>query len=163
MEFKLPLNIISQVDVARMLREINALNDFFVQNNVRSPGTPMKMPRVTRLLEQVAADNNYNLMEEKHRTALAAQLNQILGKAPLLHISFAAEPSPKALEKILVWFRTNVHPQALLQVGLQPTIAAGCVLRTPNKIFDMSMRAYLKQQEKYFVQLIDAAAKRSGA
>lgn len=160
MEFKLPLNIVSQVDVARILREINALNDFFVQNSVRQAGTPMKMPRATRLLEQVAADNSYNLLEEKHRVALAAQLNQILGKAPLLHISFATEPSPKALDRILLWFRTNIHQQALLQVGLQPTIAAGCVLRTPNKIFDMSMRAYLKEQEGYLVQLINGAAKK---
>lgn len=161
MEFKLPLNIISQVDVARMLREINALNDFFAASKVRQAGTPMKMPRTTRLLEQVAADNNFNLLEEKDRKALAAQLDGVIGNAPLLHISFAAEPSPKALERILLWFRTNIHPQALLQVGLQPTIAAGCVLRTNNKVFDMSMRAYLKQQEDYMVQLINGAAKKN--
>jgi F0F1-type ATP synthase delta subunit len=78
----------------------------------------------------------------------------------LLHISFAAEPSTQALEKILVWFRANIHPQALLQVGLQPTIAAGCVLRTPNKVFDMSLRNHLIEQQKYLMQLIDVAAKK---
>jgi hypothetical protein len=60
-ELKLPLNVISQVDVARMLREVNALNDFFVQTKARQPGTPMQMPKLTLLLEQVARENNYNL------------------------------------------------------------------------------------------------------
>jgi hypothetical protein len=157
MEFKLPLNIISQMDVARILREINSLNDFFVQTKARQSGTPMKLPKITMLIDQIARENNCNLLEEKDRQTLAAALDQILGKAPLMHISFAAEPSPKALEKILVWFRLNIHPYALLQVGLQPTIAAGCVLRTSNKVFDMSLREHLNQQQKFLVQLIDGA------
>lgn len=160
MELKLPLTVVSQIDVARMLREINALNDFFVQTKVRQSGTPMQLPKLTLLLEQVARDNNLNLLEEKDRRNLASALDQVIGKAPLLHISFAAEPSPKALEKILTWFRTNIHPQALLQVGLQPTIAAGCVVRTANKVFDMSLREHLNQQQKFLAQLIDGAAKR---
>jgi hypothetical protein len=159
-ELKLSLNVISQVDVARMLREVNALNDFFVQTKARQPGTPMQMPKLTLLLEQVARENNYNLSEENDRQKLAQQLDQIIGNAPLLHISFAAEPSPKALEKILVWFRSNIHPQALLQVGLQPTIAAGCVVRTSNKVFDMSLREHLNQQQKFLAQLIDGAARK---
>jgi F0F1-type ATP synthase delta subunit len=160
MEFKLPLSIISQVDVARMLREINNLNDFFIQSKVRQSGTPMQIPKFSRLLDQIARENNYNLLEEKDRRDLAANLDQILGKAPLIHISFASEPSPKALEKILVWFRGSIHPQTLLQVGLQPNIAAGCVVRTQNKVFDMGLKEYLNQQQKYLVQLIDAAAKK---
>ena len=74
-----------------------------------------------------------------------------------MHISFAAEPSVKALETILVWLRDNIHPKVLLQVGLQPAVAAGCVLRTPNKVFDMSLRAYLDRQGDYLVQLIRGA------
>jgi hypothetical protein len=159
-ELKLPLTVLSQVDVARCLREINALNDFFVRSKVRQPGTPMQMPKLTILLDQVARENNYNLSEENDRKNLAAQLDYIIGKAPLLHISFAAEPSPKALEKILIWFRSNIHPQALLQVGLQPTIAAGCVVRTSNKVFDMSLREHLNQQQKFLAQLIDGAARK---
>jgi F0F1-type ATP synthase delta subunit len=161
-ELKLPNNVVSQVDVARVLREINSLNDFFAGAAKRQSGTPMQLPKLTRLLDQVASDNGMNLLDEKDRKTLAGHLNLVLGKAPLLHISFAAEPSPKSLERILVWFRTNIHPQALLQVGLQPTIAAGCVLRTPNKFFDMSLRSYLKDQEPYLVQLINGAANRNG-
>ena len=157
MELKIPSTVISQVDVARLMRELNSLEDFFIGAEARKPGTPMQPPRLSRLLNSLASDNKYNLLEEEQRKKLYSQLNEIIGKAPLLHISFAAEPPPKALEKILDWLRANIHPYALLQVGLQPTIAAGCVLRTSNKVFDMSLRSNLKEQEGYLVKLIEGA------
>jgi F0F1-type ATP synthase delta subunit len=150
--------VVSQVDVARLIRELNGLDDFFVGVAARKAGTPMQPPRVGRLLEQLASDNQHNLMDEASRKELSAKLNNVLGKAPMLHISFAAEPSTRALETILTWLRQNIHQQVLLQVGLQPTIAAGCVLRTSNRLFDMSMRNHLKEQEPYMVQLIQGAA-----
>ncbi|PJE65396.1 hypothetical protein COU91_01885 [Candidatus Saccharibacteria bacterium CG10_big_fil_rev_8_21_14_0_10_47_8] len=159
MELKLPSGIVSQVDVARVLRELNALADFFVAAVARKSGTPMQPPRLTRLLTQLAQENHFNLLEESNRKELARMLNDVLGHAPLLHISFASEPSTKALETILVWMRGNIHPQTLLQVGLQPNIAAGCVLRTPSKVFDLSMRSYLQKQENYLVELIAGAAR----
>lgn len=157
MELKLPLTVVSQVDIARLLREINGLDDFFIGTAVRKSGTPMQSPKLSKTLEQVVKDNNGNLLEEPSRKQLSSRLNEILGKAPMFHISFAAEPSPRALEKILSWLRENIHPQLLLQVGLQPTITAGCVLRTPNKFFDMSMRNHLHKQEPYMIQLIQGA------
>jgi hypothetical protein len=160
MDFKLPLEMVSQADVARALREINALNDFFIQSKIREPGSPMQLPKTSRLLEQIATSNLLNMLEENDRSKLASNLDQILGKAPKIHVSFASEPTPRVVEKVLVWFRANIHPQALLQVGLQPNIAAGCVVRTHNKVFDMSLKEYLSQQQKYLIQLIDAAAKR---
>jgi F0F1-type ATP synthase delta subunit len=71
--------------------------------------------------------------------------------------SFAAEPSARSFEPVLTWLRTNIHPQAMVQIGLQPAIAAGCVLRTPNRVFDMSLRSGLKKQEPYLARLIKGA------
>ena len=158
-QLKLPNSLVSQVDVARIMRELNSLNDFFINSRARPAGSPVQPPRLTRPLDQLAQNNQCNLLEEPQRKQLYDQLNNILGRAPLLHMSFAAEPSTKALETVIVWLRANIHPQALLQVGLQPTIAAGCILRTPNRIFDMSMRSHLKEQEPYLVELIAGAAR----
>jgi hypothetical protein len=160
--FKLPAMIIGQIDIARSMRELNALNDFFTGSKHRSPGAAITPPKLSRQLDQLARLNGFNLLEETHRSQLYETLNLILGKAPKVHISFASEASPKALDILITWFRTNIHPQILLQVGLQPNVAAGCVLRTPNRVIDMSMRSHLKTQEKYLVQLI-AGAVRSGA
>jgi hypothetical protein len=157
-ELILPPSVISQADVTRLIRELNGLNDFFVDANARASGTPIQPRRLSRMLDQTAKTNGYNLLQQPQRDSLITELEAILQKAPMLHISFAAEPSPKSLEPILAWFRQNIHPQALLTVGLQPTIAAGCVLRTPNRWFDMSMREYLRKQEPYLAELIEGVA-----
>ncbi len=154
---KLPVAVISEIDVGRLQRELNGLNDFFVSAQIRTAGTAMQTPKLSRLMDQLAKDNGINLLEEADRTKLLEGLKQVQAQAPKLHISFAADPSPKALERIITWLRRNIHPQTLVQVGLQPSIAAGCIVRTPNKIFDMSLRSSLKKQESYLVKLIVGA------
>lgn len=153
----LPLSIISKTDLVRMQRELTKLDDFFVASATRKAGAGVPAPRITHALELLARDNKVNLLEAKQRKNFSEELNNLIKDSPLLHLSFAAEPAPKALETLLAWFRTNIHPQALISVGLQPSIAAGCVLRTPNQIFDMSIRSSLKGQEQYLAKLIDGA------
>jgi len=153
----LPNAVVGEIDIARLRRELNGLNDFFVGSRNRTAGTSMQTPKLSRSLEQLAQDNHMNLLEEADRTKLLSALDQIRDKAPRLQISFAVEPAPKAFEQILAWLRQNIHPYTLVQVGLQPAIAAGCVVRTPNRVFDLSLRANLKKQEPYLTKLIMGA------
>jgi hypothetical protein len=151
---KLPNSLIGRADAGRQVRELNSLNDFFAGAKTRPAGSPVVMPKVSRPLEAAAALNGLNLLNEAHRAQLQSQLIEIYEHAPSMHISFAVEPSPRALEQILVWIRQNIHSQALLQVGLQPAIAAGCMLRTTNKVFDMSLRTHLQKQSQYLAELL---------
>lgn len=157
MDLKLPLELIGPADVNRLMREVKNLDDFFIGAKAKKD-KETKTPGLTRLLEQLAEDSQLDLAKTGDRTKLREGLEELLNKAPLLHISFAAEPAPKALERILIWVRDNIDAHALLRVGLQPTIAAGCILRTPNKIFDMSLRSHLEKQEDYLKRLIAGAA-----
>lgn len=144
-----------------MSREMNGLSDFFTQAAVRKAGTSVTAPKLTKPLDELAKANQLNLLDEKDRAKLAEQLTNVQSKAPNLHISFAVEPPPKALEKILSWMRENLDPQILLQVGLQPNIGAGCVLRTANREIDMSMRQHLIDSQKHLVELIAVAAQKA--
>lgn len=154
---RLPYGLIGLSDVTRLMRELNGLNDFFSGANTRPAGTVIHLPKISRLLDGLARENKVNLLNEDERSRLQSSLKEIYDHAPSLHISFAVEPSPKALEKILAWMRQNIHPQVLLQVGLQPAIAAGCMLRTTNKVFDMSLRSNLQKQSDYLTQLVRGA------
>jgi F0F1-type ATP synthase delta subunit len=140
------------------MRELTALSDFFISSQARTPGTNVQPPRLSRSLDQLAQTNKINLLEDTQRRQLYKELNEVLGRAPLIHMSFASEASPKALDKVVAWLRSNIHPQTLLQVGLQPTIAAGCIVRTTNRVFDLSLRTHLREQEPYLTQLIATAA-----
>ncbi|HYH36035.1 MAG TPA: hypothetical protein VD706_00875, partial [Candidatus Saccharimonadales bacterium] len=80
-------------------------------------------------------------------------------RSPVLHISFSADPSPTFTEKLMTWLREEIHPLVLLSVGLQPTIGAGCIVRTTNKQFDLSLREdFLKKRELLLSQLRSAPA-----
>lgn len=153
--FSLPPQLTGQTDINRLLRELEALDEALIGAN-EGKG---QLPKVTSLLNQTALANGYKLLEKNHRLHIAQQLAKIRDHAPLLHISFAAEPSPKVTETLLAWLRANIHRYVLLQIGLQPAIAAGCVLRTPNKIFDMSLGASLQRQKPYLLELIKGVTK----
>lgn len=151
--FILPPQVTGRTDINRLLRELEILEEaLIVKNSQHDPA-----PKITSLLNQTALANGYKLLEKTNRQHITEQLTKILDHAPLLHISFAAEPSPKVTETVLGWLRSNIHRYALLQIGLQPAIAAGCVLRTPNKIFDMSLGATLQKQTPYLLELLKGA------
>ena len=152
--FSLPPQVTGRTDINRLLRELEALEEALIVK-VSEDGVA---PKVTSLLNQTVLVNGYNLLEQTHRQHIVDQLTKIRDHAPMMHISFAVEPSPKVTETLLTWLRSNVHRYALLQIGLQPAIAAGCILRTPNKIFDMSLGANLQKQTPYLLELLKGAA-----
>lgn len=156
---KIPLGLSSRSELNRLIREVEKLNQFFLSAEYRKAGTPIQPPRITRLLGGLAQDNKLNLLQEKDRQYLATELAALEKRAPNLHITFAAEPSPKVIEVIVGWLRDNINPETFVIVGLQPSLAAGIVLRTNNKIFDMSLRSHLKDQEPFLVKLIDGVVR----
>lgn len=138
--FSLPVDLIGSVDLNRLIRELEELDDFMYQTELREPGTPMKMPRLSKRLEKITTENHYSLTDQEHRKKLLQSLKVIEDHAPTIHISFAVDPSDKFMQHVAAWMRENIDRYTLVEVGLQPTIAVGCVVRTDNKIFDMSLR-----------------------
>ena len=152
----LPLSVITVIDLSRVGREISNLDDFLLQSTIRTPGTPMSLPRLSKLLDDTAQVNKLNLLEQDDRTALINALSYIKEHGPRMHISFSAEPSATFVTRVAEYIRNNISPLVLLQVGLQPTIAAGCIIRTPSKQFDLSLRRHLHDNTKILTELIHA-------
>lgn len=145
-QFILPENLITPVDLSRTVRELSALDESLYQANIRTPGQPVKLARSSRILEDLATANNVSLLDTLGRAELLEALKTFVNQAPRVHISFATEPSARFNGRIIVWLRQNIHPQILLEIGLQPMLAVGCMVRTPNKVFDMSLRHRFKEQ-----------------
>lgn len=155
-ELKLPVLVFGIVEVRRLKRELEALDEFIHQAEIRDSGKQASLPRVSRLLDALAGDNNLNLLQVETRNLLKDFLTSIEQTAPTITISFASDPSASFTAKIVTWLRGNIHPQALLQIGLQPTIAAGCVVRTANKSFDFSLRERFSEQRPMLLEALDA-------
>lgn len=154
--YKLPKLVVSQADVKRLLRELEALDDFLHQSKIRTPGTSVKLPKTSRILDDLAADNELNLLHTDDNKQLIEFLTELRDSAPLVHISFSSDPSAAFMDKIISWFRREIHPYILLQIGLQPTIAAGCIIRTADKQFDLSLRRGFSAKRDILIEKLGA-------
>lgn len=150
----LPERLVSSVDLSRIIRELEAVDESLRQTALRKPGEATKLARSSVTLEELARSNKVQLTDEAQRSQLLALLHGFMKHAPRIHMSLATEPSAKFTRKIIIWMRKNIHPLILLETGLQPTMAAGCMVRTNNKIFDMSLRHRFAENRGLLVQKI---------
>ncbi len=144
----LPTQVTSPVDVGRLMRELEMIDNSLLQLGMRAGGEAISLPKISHLMEQTVELNKLNLLQEDDRQLLAQFLAAIKKESPIVHMSFSADPAPAFIEKLIVWLRTEIHPVILLTVGLQPTIGAGCILRTTNKYFDFSLRQDFQKKRK---------------
>ncbi len=153
---QMPVRLVTTVDMARTLRELKKLDDWLHQAELRTPGQPVKPPKTSASLEEIASLNKVSLLEATHREQLINVLSALNDHAPRIHMAFATEPSPKFLEELIVWLRANISPIILVEVGLQPNLAAGCTVRTRNRLFDMSLRNRFVDSRPKLVESIKA-------
>lgn len=140
-EFGLPLRTIGRSDAMKLKRELLAVEEYISQSELREPGTPLKhLPTASLSLNDFAEINHVNLLNRGDRSSAVSFLDELLKNAPEVHISFASDPSSTFLRKITGWFRNNIDPLILVNIGLEPSIAAGCTLRTANHYYDFSLR-----------------------
>lgn len=155
----LPIAVSSPVDLGRVIRELDALDNALNQEELRTHQSATSIPKMSELLNQTIELNKLDLLQSTHRKLLMQFLVSIRDRAPRMHMSFSADPSPQFTAKLTSWLRENVHPLVLITFGLQPSIGAGCVVRTTNKYFDFSLGASLmKNRELVMKSLREAIA-----
>lgn len=136
----LPVSVVGPADLGRLIRELEAIDDALLQVGLKQGSLENRMAGTSKLMDQTIHVNRLNLLKPEDRASLKTFLETAKKGAPVLHVSFSADPPQAFLEKLVSWFRREVHPSALLTVGLQPNIGAGCILRTTNRQFDFSLR-----------------------
>jgi hypothetical protein len=150
--FTLPDSTSTLADVSSLSDELEQLENFLRQASVRQTGTPMTLPKFSPAFDHIVADNNLNMLQAEHRDYLMQTLGWLREHAPQVHMSFSAEPSRQFLTKLTNWGRQNISPILLVRVGMQPTIGVGCMLRTTNKIFDLSLKKRFEEQKSLLVE-----------
>ena len=138
---QLPIAVVGRIDVGRLVREMEGLEAFLQQAVIREPGTSVKLPKTSKLLDDMIEINKLNVLHPADRVRLSDYLKMVYKQAPTIHMSFSADPSVLFQQRLMTWLRQEIHPMVLVQLGLQPNIGAGCVMRTTNKYFDMSLRS----------------------
>lgn len=130
--------VATPLELGKIQRELFALDEFMSASKPKPASR--NLPFISTALKDIAKASNINLLVSTDRAQLIQQLNFVRRTAPSVQISFASDPSKKALRVLVRWFRENGHPNTLITVGVQPNLAGGCVVRTATKSFDFSLQ-----------------------
>lgn len=144
-DFTLPPSVVSRLDVSRLVREVEQVDNAMTTEAVRSKigAETQPAPVVSETLNEFLTQNDLTLTNSHGRSELVKQLRLLKDKVPIIHMTFAVPADRESLGELAAWLRQSVHPQAVIAVGLQPALIAGVYLRTPNHVHDFSMRAAL--------------------
>jgi F0F1-type ATP synthase delta subunit len=160
-DFVLPPTIVGRADAARLIREIEAVDSELEKQKVGAKtagheNVNYELPDLSQGLNDLVEANQFDLNEERLRRDLKLQLQRLKDEAPALHMTFATEADPASLAPLIKWIRINLDPHTLLNVGLQPSLVGGAVLRTNNHFFDFTLRAHLQNQRGIVMRELEA-------
>ncbi len=142
----LPPSVVSKADVARLSVELERIDNDLSTNTVRGKigAAAQEVPPMSRQLADFVLENKLDINAATLRTQLIKQVNSMKDTLPIIHMTFASEADRESLGQLALWLRQEVHPQAVIDVGLQPGLVAGVYVRTANRVFDLSLKGALK-------------------
>lgn len=156
--FTLPPTVVSKLDVSHLVSELERVDNELTTAAIHEKtGRPEHIEPV--LSEQLAAflgQNKLTIGDGRARSQLIVQMRQLKETVPVIHMTFATQADRESLGKLAEWLRSSIHPQAVIEVGLQPALVAGVSIRTPNHVHDLSMRAKLKGSHGVLVEELEA-------
>ncbi len=156
----LPSAVVSRLDMARLVREVEAIDNALTEHAVRTKvgQSEAYTPSVSDELNDFLQANEIEIdaNSSQSRMQFIGQLRLLKDRAPVMHMTFAVEADKTSLRQFAQWLRESVHPQAVIEVGLQPGLVAGVYLRTPNHVHDLSLRAALAKGRSVLVEELGA-------
>ncbi len=154
----LPSNVVTRIDLSRMVIEAERVDNDMTSAAVRADagGEAGSVPAMSPQLSDFLVLNDLSMSQNgQERTELIKQLRLLKDKAPVFHMTFAVPADGESLQHLAFWTRSSVHPQSIIEVGLQPALVAGVYLRTPNHVHDLSVRGLLAARHDVLVQELE--------
>lgn len=158
-QLKLPASISTKKDLIETLRNTEVVLDAYIENGVRSyEGVDFKSrPDVSSNLAELITENKLEVSIENLKF-VKTWLNQLKDHAPVVRFTFSGDPSKAFVQQIVLWLRKETGKFVLIRYGIQPSIAAGCLMYTPAGRYDFSLRHELLQGGKIFSNILKRVA-----
>jgi hypothetical protein len=156
LKFALPPSVSGRMQLARLVRELESLENEFETQKAQDREAKPRIPAMSQGMADCVELNAVNIMSGQARMQLKKTLNLAKEKAPTIHFTFAVEADPRSIQQLVAYVRKEIHPMALISVGMQPSLVGGAFVRTPNQLHDFSLRALLKGKRNV---ITDALAK----
>jgi F0F1-type ATP synthase delta subunit len=149
---KLPPSIQTPQQLANCLEELK-----HYQKAAQSKQLAQRIVKDTQAVEVLLSPASLALLDannsgkqltiEKLEEIIQA-LREFNKQAPVIHLTIATSLSQKGQQELAEWFREVSDPASLLAFTINPTIAGGIIVRTPNRVHDFSYAgAILKKRQ----------------
>ena len=158
-QLKLPNSIATKSDLVGVIRNVDEVLDNYIENKVRDmEGVDFKSrPDVTSNLAELVSINKLEVNVDTLKS-LKQWLDHLNEHAPIDRFTFASDPNPEFVGGIVNWLRTATGQFVIIRYGVQPTIAAGCLMYTPARMYDFSLRSRLLKSGQVFLGALNKAA-----
>ena len=163
-QLSLPSSVATKAQLLSLRKNVDDVLEAITQNQIRLEENvePKDVPQVSGTLASLLSINKL-----KPTTEIIQEIKKwvefLLHHAPIVRITLASEPGPKELNRLVDWFRQESGKIVLLHVGIQPTIAAGAVVRTTSHRYDMSLRNELLHRTDSFIEAVVKVSERAAA
>lgn len=143
----LPNEVITKADISRLVLEAEYVDNQMTTQSVRKKaGAQTNEKTITPgVFAEFLTINKLSFNDSPERTDVIRKLRALKDDVPVLHMTFSVPADRESLARLTKWVRASVHQQAIIEAGLQPSLIAGVVLRTPNHMHDFSLRAAMKE------------------
>ena len=153
-----PTSLVTRADLRRLIAEVEVVdNDLLTGQIHQRTGHGDAQPvSISAMLSDFIEVNSANLQSQPARSDLLIELKRLNSRAPIAHLTFAASVKRDVLSRLASWLREKVHPQSLIEVGLQPNLIGGVHIRTTNQVFDLSIRGRLADGRGAIIEQLEA-------
>ena len=156
MALKLPHSIGGKRDLILATRQVEQILNDRLQDEVRERFGAKKVGTNAgeRMLGELLETNK---MKDDTATLkkLLQQMEGIRQHAPQVRIAFSQEPDQDLYKRVVAWFRTEIDPGALVQIGVQPNIGGGFILTTPMRRYDFSLKTKVLSSTPKFIEILN--------
>ena len=130
---------------------MSSLRDAAVR--AKSNGQDIQLPDMSDLLTELLRASGVDPENSAGLDDMRTQLDQLLNKAPVVHLTLAALPARTFKRKMTLWFRTEVHPFILLTFAARADLGGGVVLQSGSHVYDYTFRRSILDNKKRISEL----------
>jgi len=153
-EYVLPASLVGHADLARLIREVEAVDGELEAQKVRGTAAP-RLPVLSEGLSDFLEQNKLDIAEGRTLMELKERLRVLKDHAPVIHLTFATPADPEPLQELVAWLRAEIDPRTLVSVGLQPSLVGGVYMRTPNHVHDFTLKELLAGKREIILKELE--------
>lgn len=142
----LPDSIYSPDQLSTVVMDLNVYQGELRDQNARArtkATAKASAPEPSALLADVLEANKLDHPKPDDLDELRKQLEAVLAKAPVAHLTLAALPNTLIKKKLTAWFRSEISPDMLLTFAVRTDIGGGAVIYAGSHVYDFSFRNLL--------------------